>query len=334
MRFRILTGLSALLLAACSQTTDIADYEEANRQSNTISIQCSSPDAFQFPATRVDEGLQLRYVAKLWSGNAIAANQLKARKELVAKDGNVITFEAEPGAYTVAVFADYISADATADANGKYPDKFYDTSSKGDYIEMRAFRDNETKDKLEDPALTNINNDNYDCFAAKGSFTKEALEYNGKLTLTRAVAKVRVVDNGGDFTGVDKVQITQFSFGWQYSFVSEKSNVGNSFTFSTTPIELEPSSKTDRELFYFYTFGTTSKGDLKDIQFKITGQTNYVFNSGNAYSLGSNNWKALSKNTIYKATGNFLTPSTAPSNVIKLTLDSNQDWGPEANAQQ
>lgn len=332
MRFRILTGLSALLLAACSQTTDIVDYEEANRENNTISIQCSSPDAFQFPATRVDDGLQLRYVAKLWSGSKVDATKFIARKELLAKDGSVITFEAEPGTYTVAVFADYINSDATADENGYYPDKFYKTSSKGDYIEMRALRDNETKDKLNDESLTNINNDNYDCFAVKAGITKGAVELEKSLTLTRAVAKVRVLDNGGDFTGVDKVQITQFSFGWKYSFENGKSGDGNSFTFNSNPIEFEPSSKTDKELFYFYTFGTND-GALKDIQFKITGQTNYEYNSGNAYSLGSNNWKPLTKNTIYKATGNFLTPSTAPSNVIKLTLDSNQDWGNEANPQ-
>lgn len=114
----------ALAFAGGCTSTDVVD-PPAGSDSNVVTINLSAPDAYRFTPTRAEDthkGHTLRYVAKLYKGSKIAAGELFAKKEILGNTGTITFVTPETGTYTVAVFADYISAAASADADGHYPE--------------------------------------------------------------------------------------------------------------------------------------------------------------------------------------------------------------------
>ena len=150
------------------------------------------------------------------------------------------------------IFADYIDAGATPNSNGQYPDRFYDTSTKNEFITMQSFRSRDGKKTFK---YNCINNDNYQCYATRLKIKKEETAYENSLTLKRAVAKVRVVSKDGDINGIDKIRLTAFSFMDEYNFKQKLSGTHVDIE-SKNILEFEPSAKSSRELFFFYTFGS------------------------------------------------------------------------------
>lgn len=330
------------MILSCSSTEVI---DEPAENSDIISFSVSAPDAYSFPATKASDGLQLRYIGKLYK-QGVSQNDYTymAREELLAKDGSVLTFHAEPGTYVVRVFADYIGADISSKetknsakggfAYDTYGDKFYITedSKQSDIIEMKAIQ---AGDDSSNPqyyeGFCNINNDDYDCFAGSTKvFNKTAMKYDESLTLKRAVSKIRVVaSNTANWAQADNINITKFSYYNKMDIKSLESSSQN--TISTSNLKKDvftftPSGKSNEkagELFYFYTFAFPGFEGLKEISFNITSNDeNYEFAS---VTIASQTLQPKA-NYIYNVKGNFLSPTKYPEDLINITVDKNSDW--------
>lgn len=318
--------ISTAILSGCSRT-EILDATDAE----CIVINCDTPEARLLRGTRVDGNLKLRYIAKLYKGDRITESDFVERQEVLSSDKTLIVFNVPKGTYSVSLFADYIPADATADANGFYADKFYDTSSTGDYVYMRAFKPKGGSSFYEDGDLNNVNNDNYECFATKSlSMVKGDLALEKSLTLKRAVSKIKIVADGGDFNGVDAIDFKKFSFLDEYSMTNGYSTRRNDISsFSGRPLKLAPSSPSAKELFYFYTFGGPSKDySVGEISFDIDAKENYAYPSCK-FEIGQ--LGHIQTNYIYTVKTDFLNPSQSPSSELRLSVTETKDWGGEGN---
>ena len=309
-----LTGM----VASCSSTEVI----EPAQTDETISISVSAPDAYKFPVTRADATVQLRYTAKLYSGSAVDPDAFVERKELLASAGSTITFNVKKqGNYFITLFADYVDANASANADGCYPDKYYDTSSTGDYVYMLALKPDEgSKTYAESP----INNDNFDCYAATVKVAKKGEEVNQDVILNHAVCKVNVlnkVTEDDDPEGIDQLNITSFSFIRQYS-MTNKVGYATGSKISGTPIAFAPNNLSTGEMFYFYTFGSNN-GKI-EIAFEIQGKDGFTYNPVSI----AQGVLIPAANTIINVRGSFLVPSSAPDKPkdnINITVSAG-DW--------
>ena len=273
--------------------------------------------------------MKLRYVAKLYKENetgqtGIAANTLVATVEQLESDGRTIVFKnAEEGKkYLVTIFADYINANATKNAQGHYPDKYYDTTEEGDGIHFSSQDDF-------------FNNDARDCFALKSEiFTKGPLVYEANLTLRRVVSKVRVVAKDESLAALKHMRMTDYSVAPTYSF-----DVGGATKYEQTrtfyPFNQEVSDRSQNELFYFYVFGLAPgyrdpRNGLKNICFTLVPNENYTFTTPNiTLAAKPSETKSLilpEPNKIYTVRGTFLTTSQAPSGEIRLNVTEDSDW--------
>lgn len=320
----MLAFFSMLATVGCT-STDVMDPSDNTEKGTTITLNVASPDAYVFSPTRAEShvGHQLRYVAKLFKNDKYSGEQFIERKEILASDvTNMIIFQQPAADYIVRIFADYVDSEATANDNGEYPDKYYDTSSKDGKIKMKAIQ-NETGNTVY-PSKININNDDYDCFAIEHTFTKTALIYEQSLTLKRAVSKVRIINNGGNPAGVEKINITNFSYLNEYDFTSRKSATHidvSQANLKQSPIEFTPTNLSQNELFYFYTFGYYA-AEINTISFDIIGKDNYEYAP---VKIDGGVLKPVA-NYILNVKGNFLTPTTSPSNAINLTVSTDDNW--------
>lgn len=330
------------MILSCSSTEVI---DEPVENSDVISFSVSAPDAYSFPATKAGNGLQLRYIGKLYKqGVSQGDYTYVAREELLAKDGKLLTFHAEPGSYVVRVFADYIGADVSTKETKKsvkggfeyetYGDNFYITenSSQSDIIEMKAIQNGDDSSNPEYlDGFCNINNDDYDCFAGSTAvFNKTAMKYDESLTLKRAVSKIRIVSTSTDnWAQVDKIKITAFAYYNKMNIINVESGSQNNISASNIKKDVftfTPSGKNNNnvgELFYFYTFAYGDFSGLKKISFEIiSNDTNYEFKSVEIES-GTLQPKA---NYIYNVKGNFLSPTKYPEDIINVTVDEESSW--------
>lgn len=328
---KILASASAALLTltACTNTTLIEAPEEAPAKTTTISLGINLPEAYRIGQTRAGTDVKLRYVAKLYKENAagqtgIAENTLVATVEQLEADGRTIVFhDAEEGKkYLVTIFADYINASATKNAQGHYPDKYYDTTAKGDGINFSSQDDF-------------FNNDARDCFALKTEiFTKGPLVYEADLTLRRVVSKVRIVAKDPNLDPLEKLKITDYSVAPTYSF-----DAGGATKYEQTktfyPFFQEVSDRSQNELVYFYVFGLAPgyrdpRNGLKKLAFTLMPNPNYTFTKPNVViETPASSTQSLvlpEPNKIYTVRGTFLTTSQAPSGDIRLNVTEDTDW--------
>lgn len=318
----MLAFLSMFATVGCT-STDVVDPSDNTEKGTTITLNVASPDAYVFSPTRAEShaGHQLRYVAKLFKGKSAASGEFVARKEILEKEGHTIVFNApEEGEYTVVVFADYIDENAQADKNGHYPDRYYNTTTNDDFIE--ALKTPISSDDP-NPVKMNINNDDYDCFAVKFTFTKEAQPYTKPdLTLTRAVCKIKIVNKGGNVNGVNQIKVTKLSFMSQYSFEKEASVPRIEYTTD----DLGENALYEIQgnvLFYFYSFENYNLGGgLKAISFDVNAEKDYEYPS---ITIPTNNYD-YKRNIIYNIQGEFLSPTTYPSNEITLVVSTDENW--------
>lgn len=324
-------GNSVMLLCALSActATDIIDSpdEKPAADNNAIAIGIDIPEEYGIGRTRVTGDVKLRYVAKLYKEDAsgqtgISASTLVATVEQLESDGRTIVFhDAEEGKkYLVTIFADYVNANAVKNAEGHYPDKYYDTTQKGDGINFSSQEDF-------------FNNDARDCFALKSEiFTKGPLVYEADLTLRRVVSKVRVVAKDESLESLKNLTMTDYSVAPTYSF-----DAGGATKFEQArtfyPFDLEVSDRSQHELFYFYVFGLApgyrdKRNGLKNISFKLNPNENYTF-INREITIAGTPFESLVlpvPNKIYTVRGTFLTTSQAPSSEIRLNVTENTDW--------
>lgn len=324
MQVIMLAFLSMFATVGCT-STDVVDPSDNTEKGTTITLNVASPDAYVFSPTRAEShaGHQLRYVAKLFKINESDNAIFVERKEILSKNStSMIIFQQDKGEYIVRIFADYVDSEAPANDNGEYPDKYYDTSSKDGTIKMLAIQNE--NGSIVYKSKSNINNDNYDCFAIEHEFTKGALIYEHSLTLKRAVSKVRIISNGGNITGVDSIKITNFSYLNKYDFAVGLSDDHIDITQANIkkyPIKFTPTDLSKNELFYFYTFGYRTTGP-NVISFDIIGKDSYEYAP---VKIDGGVLKPV-PNYILNVKGNFLTPTTSPSNIINLTVSTDDNW--------
>ncbi|MDE6578874.1 MAG: hypothetical protein K2K58_11975 [Muribaculaceae bacterium] len=241
--------ISASLFAGCSQTDIIGSKDSPNLNGDVISLTLSAPEI----QTRADASHKLRYTAKLLKGNVDKGDiELVQKKQIIEGATNTLVFEGvEEGVYTITLFADYIPIATQPDADGVYPDVYYDTSATED-IEMKSV------------GKTIINNDNYDCFGTYIVLTKEAEEKRESISLPRIVSKIRLTEK--EPVGAEtptKVSITNFSTFMSYKLTTgTASNPYNSvYKVDGGKWDVSPSDAASKELFYFYSFSTSNYKD-------------------------------------------------------------------------
>lgn len=340
--FDLALALSATFTLASCSSTEIVGEPLPTTVSDNITIALSAPVAYNYNGTRADNGLKLRYVAKLYKLEGQSRNPNKnnfverkdVSKDASDKDKTLISFSAKPGKYYITIFADYIDASADPDENGKLPDLFYDTSANGDEVKMKLSAETEGKKFI----LSPVNNDNYDAFATGFSVTKEAEEINEEIVLQRIVSKINFIATGeSDFEHIDKVKLTSLSLYDSYSFVNNTSGERKDSPLGNLPVsskQFTPADKDNNILFYYYTIGTSqdysSHSKLNTISFSIIPTDDkYTYpqttvESGKFFTLS---------NYIYNVKGTFATPTSTPEGpvvnegeLINLFISEDKDW--------
>lgn len=332
MKMRLLCALLPALLAMGCTSTDVVSPSDPEKKSDVITLSVSAPEAYAFPSTRAaHEGHQLRYVAKLYKADGnypINSGNFLARKELLASSGT-ISFVATEGArkYAVAIFADYVPDNVTADANGCYKDKFYDTQDQGDVVNMLCLKSKEGNITYPE---NSINNDNFDCFVGQITIDKGESAVEKSITLKRAVSKIIFRDNGASGSrpdGVESITLSEFSFMSEYKYSVGYSSV---CTKVTNPNVGNLTPKDNGELFYFYTFASgQSDGTpgLDVIKFSIT-PINDEFEYNEVATGGS--LIRPKANFIYKVEGQFFLPTKStplPGDMINIRVSADDNWG-------
>lgn len=334
------TGIFSL--SSCS-STEIVEEPSSTPLSDNITLTLSAPEAFNYNGTRADNGLKLRYVAKLYKLEGQQqnpnANNFVERQDVFKDDVEngkpSIKFSVKPGKYYITIFADYIDASATKDNSGKLPDLFYDTSSNNDNeLKMKLSADSEGS-KF---PLTPVNNDNYDAFATGFIVAKEAEEINEDIVLQRIVSKIKFIATGQpDFDHINHVKLTSLSLYDSYSFVNNTSGDRNDSPLRKLPAsskQFSPVDKASNVLFYYYTIGTSqtysSHSKLNTLSFTIIpNDDKYVYPQT---SIESGTFFTLS-NHIYNVKGEFASPSSTPDgpvvnegDLINLFISEGSDW--------
>lgn len=318
--------LMAIAFMSCSETDILSSNEIIPDLGDEIVLQISSPESL---TTRgVDDNHVLRYTAKLFSGSF---NDQKVtfieRKQGIATngDGAVLKFSVKPGTYSVLLFADYIPSDFKPDADGFYPDKYYDTTIPSEEINMKSFVNVSGGEPI---GYCCINNENYDCFSGVIDNIKKGEEKVEKFEeLTRAVAKVRFVSATDEPSTISKIKFSKFDYYDNFT-VYGGSVMRNKTVEKLSAYQFdEMSDPSNKEVFFFYTFAPasdTNKNLLQEISFTISfnDKDDYVFTIPNATV------KAR-KNYITTVKGPFLSeyiPEDPEAGDIILHLTSSGAW--------
>lgn len=275
MKAKLLAHIASLFLAVpfvCScVSTETVEPDLAAKATDEIVLNISSPeDAF----TRADNGYKLRYIAKIFQGSTSAAwTSVISRQELIdGESNNRIVFKVDPDKdYAIMVFADYIPADYTADANGLYKDYFYNTQSSRKAV-MR------TTPGSDADALSPLffNNPNYDAFYGIATFHKEEAEKIVDMTLKRASAQVIFRDNSG-LSGSCNVTVNKIGLRKTYDFSlqSQSSTPGaseaNRNLGDIAIAETATVGAGNSDIFYFYTLADEiTSPQYVSTEFKVT----------------------------------------------------------------
>lgn len=316
-------------LNSCVSTVTM-EPEEENRNGDKIVLNFHTPEEV---GTRADDTHKLRYIAMLYKGggsNQSLGDNPEYRYELIEGDTfeggekpNQVVFEATTGQeYTIFLIADHIPAESSPKNNGLYGDYYYNTNVS--QVGNGMLRMLHTPGKIDDTnALSTdfFNNDNYDCFAYKQSFTKEAKRLDLDITLQRIVSKVRVVDNSQG-AGNYKLEFSSLNHPLSYDLISPKAWQEETKSRNLTLAESKNlPGDTDEELFYFYTFAYPAD--------KTTvAKTSFTF------SFGDNTVEAkdieVKANYITTVKGNF-NPDTQEQedkmdDLVFVNMSTNPDW--------
>ena len=320
-----------LLACACASTSVDAPADEGKAAGNDITLTISGTPTYAFPLSRASashDGCKLRYVASLYStasgsiGIETPSQQgeggnLVERIEQTADTGNTITFRSEPpGYYFVVVFADYIDAGARQNADGSYPDKYYDTRSKPDYVTLKA-----TGSDL-------FNNHNLDCFLyyPYESFEKKAGEPLAlTFNLKRCVSRVEVVAPNGNPASLTDITIKSYSVASQLDCTNGVGREVIAATGKEITLPFSTAGEAPGLLFFYYTLNTSYGSPLKTTAFTLNPSEGYVFSNGGDYSVPAD-LITPEANIIYKVTGDFLSTTATPSKAVDINVTTYSEW--------
>ena len=272
----ILASLVVYIFSSCSTDKDVSPV--GSRETASIIVNVSAPAE---PGTKADSGYKLRYIAQIFKGKTVNSweSQPVSRQEIIegGSDGNQVVFKVDPNEYyIITVFADYIPAGATADAEGRYPDYFYNTTNAKKVIVNTT--PGSTSGKV---SAEFFNNDNYDCFFVKQEgIYKEAEEYRLSLTLKRAVAKVVLRDKTSN-TGDYSVKVNSLGNRTEFRFETQTTVSGAEISIDTPLVQIAGITPDSRDLFYFYTPAALVEGNNEkvSISFSAGSEENWLTNT-------------------------------------------------------
>lgn len=327
----IITLMLTLLACACTSTSVDDPSETPASSEGDITLTLSGSDSYALPLSRATgshDAHQLRYVASLYStatgsigieaaSQGGEAKNLVERIEQTAASGNTITFRGvPPGYYFVVVFADYIDADAPQNADGSYPDKYYDTHTNPDFIALKAA----------DSDL--FNNHNLDCFLyyPEDSFEKKAgqplaLSFNMK----RCVSRVEIVASNAGSSALRSITVKSYSVASQLVVTSGVGRTVISAKNKDISLPAAPAGEGAGILFFYYTFNTSYGMPLKATDFTLNPNEAYEFANDGSYSVPADRITPEA-NIIYKVTGNFLSTTATPSKAVDINVTTHTDW--------
>lgn len=357
--FIAISVILLLLLSACASTTSDPDFSSIKNDpdsSGDLTVSISTPSEYTFPGTGttgnaltrdgdadLHAGHQLRFIAKLYKyddnsryDTDAADSGCVSRVEQLASAGNQVIFRnVDPGLYYITVFADYIDANATPDADGCYPDKYY-THARNGTGDARYVYYNLT-DASEAGSFF-LNNHNLDCFHGRtNQFTKKANEsIERTITLSRRVSQVQVIHSGSEnLSSLKDITVKSFTvydeYAWPIGLIqnnapssvaAEKRVFNTNGGYTITPAD--PASKL---LFFHYSF-TPDLGNehpIDPINFSMNPLTEEGYSYGNTDFYTPSNKIFLNPNIIYKVQADFIDISESPSTNtdIKVTTDTN-----------
>lgn len=256
------TAIFSLLALSSCISTETIESPAPDTSAQEIVIKLEKPDASD---TRADSDFRLRYTARIFSGGSLGGWQFITRKDILEGDesGNQIVFSVPANqTYTIMVFADYIPADFTPNADGIYPDYFYNTSAS---LNSRL-RTTPGSDSGEVSASF-FNNDYYDAFFAIEKINKGESEYILDMTLTRATAKVIFRDNSGN-EGRASVSVNKVGPRKQIDFLFEPvtSDPASDASSGFDDLKLESTPEindSEKDVFFFYTLADSFNNSQK-----------------------------------------------------------------------
>lgn len=341
LRFRLSYLVISLLtfsFISCVSSETI-EPESPVEKSDEIVLSLSSPA--ELKSRGEHDGFYLRYVAKLFevnNGTTPDYSTLQRAELIEGKENNKITFKVnknEQQKYGIMVFADYIKDD-TPDNNNEYKDYYYDTHNSVKNVNS-DFKDiivmyTTPMSSSNTLAAEFFNNDNYDCFSFYSINTKEAgKKLEIKCELTRAVAKVKLIDNSDDPGTLSNLKIDNLKFFNSYNQrvatkVNNTSFTNKSFDVSEL-LSLKEEENEGKTIFFFYTFSS----EYGTAEYINLGFTTEIKEKPISLSIPViENRIRVVQNYITKVRGTLL-PQLSVSNDDKgdiiLNVSTAQDWG-------
>ena len=254
------------LLPSCVSSEPVEPPVSITEKGDQITLRFSAPKALE---TRADANFKLRYVAKLYERQGLSIDpSTMVRKDMIegGEDGTVIVFQVDPDKiYEIHTFADYIPSYSTVQADGTYPDYYYNTRTDAGNVSMIVNPGSSTR------AITEefFNNDNYDCFARMDTVHKTKLKKELKCELQRAVAKVRFVDESATPESFGSLTFSALSFFPDFNITTLQRGAYSTLKqWDIEQLNLTAMGNAERhEVFYFYTFASSSRDNLKAFRF-------------------------------------------------------------------
>lgn len=175
--------LSAAVLASCEKVSGPRTITAADENHVAVSMNIQQTDLSPLVRSAGGEESALRYVAEIWKydeGSSSYAEWVsRIEKKADGSNSAYMKFPVmEQGKYRMLLWADYIDASAGAAEDGKYPDKYYDTSRGLKAVASKA---------------ASLNDAASDAFFKAVDFEKgDSPVFLEGLSLSRAVAKLVV----------------------------------------------------------------------------------------------------------------------------------------------
>ncbi len=230
----------AIMLSACSIDEGVDIREEGELQ--TVALSAALPGA---ESKAVDVPVQIGddhcLRCKLYVYDTDGGKEIHSEEKLIGEDG-VIRFEfsVRKGTdYNCLLWADYISIPESAPADGKYEDKYFDTSD----MHAVSFR-------TDNPASL-INNPAVDAFY--GAVASDvAMENRLTVVMTRPFAKVNVIegDTEGGMLPVSGALDISYKVPSGFDIATGKCAGADAGTLSYTDINVEKAAPADASTYF------------------------------------------------------------------------------------
>lgn len=321
----------ALGTTGCSSTS-VEEITKQSEKSDVVTVTAKAP-VFN---TRAASGYVLRYKAFLFKEDidnnklgAIVAAQEKLHTEGV---GANFTFDvAEEDDYVILFVADYINSTSLTNKNLMIGDKsigvngYSDNSSCYNLYFNFGIKGALTMKTDESEAFAPYNNDNYEVFCGKYSFTKEHTKMTlPSVMLKRPVCKITIADVEESVEDY-KVDVTKFNMGIKYDIYNEKVSAPEQYEEDDDNFiinsNMDVANSGNNELFYFYAFANPGSDGM---QISEDGMS-FTAKKGTTSipcTIKKDNF-VFKPNYKYTLKGSFLNPNKTE---VKISVNVNPNW--------